>query len=288
MRTLPQSAAMQPVPSLTAVLPVWGDYVEYLPGAVAEARAQEGAATMVIIIDNASDRPMPHLGPDVDVIRAPERLTVGAARNLGLARVTTPYVTFYDVDDGLLPGTWRFLLDRLERRPELVLATTGAVKRNDSGETWRRHIPRSAYLLARVPKAMALLNVWFNVLMTNAGTVMRTDVVRRAGGFGDSNFGEDWSLSTVMAVEGPIEIHARPGFYWHIHGGSLWHRPQPVGEVLDAAEAVRARLRRHPATPWWVRAWLPVAPLALRCRLRRLAGGHDVIRPDARPPGAAS
>lgn len=268
--------------AVTAVLPVWDGYVSYLPAAVANARAQ--GTGHIVIVDNASRVPVPEVEGAV-YVRLRDRVSVGEARNAGLDVVKTRYVVFHDVDDEVMDGTWRRLAAILDSDPDFVLAMSAAIKRNELGETWERYVPPAAYLLARLPKTVVLVNVVFNVLMTNGGTLMRADVVREAGGFGTTSFGEDWSLSSIMALRGRVHVDREPGWYWELHDGSLWNRDQRVEELEIAARAVMDRVRRDPAATWWIRAWLRVAPIVLRWRLRRLSAGGSVVRPDLRPPG---
>src|SRR5437870_4063031 len=77
---------------------------ERLEAAIASVRAQEPAPPPIVVVDTASTNPLPLL-PGAWVIRASSGLSLGAARNLGLTRVTTPYVVFWDADDIMLPGT---------------------------------------------------------------------------------------------------------------------------------------------------------------------------------------
>src|SRR5437763_8975313 len=91
----------------TVLMPVWDQYVPWLPRAVASVQEQD-VATSVVVVDNASAVALPGL-PGVSVVTSPRRLTLGAARNLGLAQVTTPYVVVWDADDAMLPGTLGFL-----------------------------------------------------------------------------------------------------------------------------------------------------------------------------------
>ena len=119
----------EPAPETTILIPVWGSYGgKTLVEAVESLRAQDVPAR-IVVVDNASDDPLPDL-PGVDVVRAPARLTVGAARNLGLDQVRTPYVLFWDADDLMLPGTLAFLQDRLRTDPALV-ATAAAIMEDD-------------------------------------------------------------------------------------------------------------------------------------------------------------
>lgn len=88
---------------VTVVIPVWGEgYLAHLADAIDSAHQSSARAVEVLVVDNANTPPLRALG--ATVLRLPTRQTLGQARNLGLAAVTTPYVVFLDADDTLLPN----------------------------------------------------------------------------------------------------------------------------------------------------------------------------------------
>src|SRR4051812_11396853 len=91
-----------PRAAVTVVIPVWDSYVEFLGDAVESVRRNNPNAP-IVVVDNASSTPVPQLSAST-VVRSPRRLSVGAARNLGLEQVTTQFVVFLDADDMLLEG----------------------------------------------------------------------------------------------------------------------------------------------------------------------------------------
>ena len=142
---------------LTIVVPAWNlgaPLVECL-----ESLRQADESAKVIVVNNASDTPLP--GTDrVTELTLPRRVSVGAARNAGLAKVTTPYVMFMDGDDILLPGALRYLVETLERRTDAVAVSGRAV-------AWDPHFgaeePKDwpfdwMYRLAERPRAFAWVN----------------------------------------------------------------------------------------------------------------------------------
>src|SRR4051812_16626198 len=114
-------------PQVSVVVPAWGEYAgEPLTEALASLHTQDVPAR-IVVVDNASEPALAELD-GVEVIRSPERLTVGAARNLGLQSVNTPYVLFWDADDLMLPGTLRFLQERIPSEPEAVVVAASIVE----------------------------------------------------------------------------------------------------------------------------------------------------------------
>jgi len=259
--------------TVTVVVPVWDSYCAFLPGCLESVLAQEGERPRVIVVDNASRRPLPPLPAGVTVVRAGERLSVGAARNLALAEVETPEVIFCDADDRLLPGALAFLRRRMEERPELVACVCRYVSWNpETGE--RRVLDRSprpiVFQVSRHRRAFALANLRYNCFPV-AGGILRTDAARGAGGFGDLNVGEDWILGAQLAFRGPIEFHERPAFLRRVHTGSLWYRRHSQADYLRRCELLRERVRRDPAVPGWVKALLPLVALVHRHDVRGAA-----------------
>lgn len=128
--------------ALTVVVPVWDRYVRRLDECVESILAQRAECDLrVLVLDNASTRPLPEQSPDVAMVRTPERLSVGAARNHALGNVDTPLVAFADVDDLFPAGYFAFAVQRLLARDELVavglrrepsIVTSGKVFRADT------------------------------------------------------------------------------------------------------------------------------------------------------------
>lgn len=274
---------VEPAVKTTVVLAVWDDYVsEWLEEAVADLRAQD-AATSIVVVDNASVVPLPAF-PDVSVARSPRRLTRGAARDLGLAAVSTPYVVMWDVDDVMPPGTLSFLEASISSDPRLAVFATAIVEL-PSGvrHRWPR---RWVAGLVRVPALFALLNCVWSLYPTNGGTIMRTELARSAGGYGDAESGEDWFLGVSLAFRGRVGWSERPGRAYRLHDQSNWARHATnVRYQLAHARAVRNRIRADAGLPAWLHTLLPLIALgqyaaiavhvaATRLRLIRRAGAR--------------
>src|SRR5262249_17965698 len=116
--------------SVTVVIPVWDEYVRFLEEAVASV---DGEAE-IVVVDNASTVPLPELERGT-VVRSPGRLSIGAARNLGIEQVETPFVLSLDADDKLLPGALDFMVSELGPNPSLAVCATSIME----ADTGRRH-----------------------------------------------------------------------------------------------------------------------------------------------------
>jgi glycosyltransferase involved in cell wall biosynthesis len=251
------SAEFGKSPDVSVVVPVWGDYAgEPLAQALESLRDQDAPAR-IIVVDNASEPPL--ASPDgVDVVRAPQRLTVGAARNLGLESVTTPYVVFWDADDLMLPGTLRFLEERIAAEPEAVLVAA-SILAGDPPVPHRWPRPWT-YPLTRWRRPFALAHCVWSLFPTTGSAIIRTEAVREMG-FGNANSGEDWVLGVSLAFRGRVIMEARPGRIYRRTAGSLWDTQRSAAQLIRHAHAVRERLRLDPKAPAWVHVLLPLIAL---------------------------
>ena len=241
------------------MLVIWDEYVKWLGSTVADLSAQDLDA-QIVVVDNASTVELPTL-PGVRVARTPARLTRGAARDFGLLHVTTRYVVMWDVDDSMLPGTLSFLENGIRSDRRLAAFAT-AVFEHPSG---RRHRwPRRwIAVLVRVPGVLAFVHCVWSVFPTTGATIMRADLVRSAGGYGNHDSGEDWYLGVSLAFRGRIGWSERPGRVYRVHERSNWARHvTDLSYQLNHAHVVRERIRTDPGIARWAKAALPVIALS--------------------------
>lgn len=263
--------------AVTVVVPVWDDYVEFLADAVESVRRNDPQAP-IVVVDNASATTVPKLD-GCEIVRSPRRLSAGAARNLGLERVTTEYVVFLDCDDMLLEGTLEFLHARLSADPGLVVCASSLLD-GATGERFRgprRFVPT----LVRWPRAFALADSIWSLLPIQGCAMMRTEQVREAGGYADAR-GEDWVLAVSLVWRGRVEVSKRLGLYYRASDRSLW-RTTGAADLPAKARRVRQRMKADPAVPRWARALLPgvaVLQLAMIYLVRPLyLGARKCVRP---------
>jgi glycosyltransferase involved in cell wall biosynthesis len=239
-------------------VPAWGPYAGLSLAEAVRSLCDQDLPARILVVDNASENRLPELDA-VEVIRTPGRLSLGAARNFGLARVTTPYVTFWDADDLMPAGTLRFLRDRLASDPRLVAAAAGIVE--DEPRIRHRWPPRFAARLARRPRMFALCHSIWSLFPTTGGTLIRAVAAKEAGGFDDADSGEDWVLGVSLTLRGRVELHERPGRIYRRLGPSIWERHSTLRHLFAHARAVRRRVRSDPAASRSTRALLPVVAI---------------------------
>jgi glycosyltransferase involved in cell wall biosynthesis len=239
---------------VTVVIPVWDSYVEFLPDAVASVK-RNSPDVPIIAVDNASSVPLPNLD-GCEIVRSPQRLTVGAARSLGIERVATEFVVVLDADDLMLDGTLDFLLARIASDSRITVVATSILE-DDTGErhrTPRRFVPG----LARARRLFAFATSIWSLFPVQGGAILRTAELRGAGAYPDIEWGDDWVVAVSLAFRGRVEVSRHLGLFYRATPGSLWRRPRPAAELVASAARVRERIREDRGVPTWARALLPL------------------------------
>lgn len=210
-RTLLDAGAIHPDIRESAGRFTAGDVTVVMPVLGAPRTVPDGA----VVVDDGSDPPVPGAAVRLPVNRGP-----GAARNAGLATVTTPLVAFVD-DDVTLPSDWierllpHFDDDRVALvAPRIRSRIVGGGVRN---RYERRHGPLD---LGDRP---APVRVGSRISYVPAAAIIcRTDALRSIGGFDESlRFGEDvdltWRLGAAghhLRYEPSVEVEHEPRSTW--------------------------------------------------------------------------
>ena len=236
-------------------MPVWDAYAgDLLDAALASLREQD-VPIRIVVVDNASSVDIPER-PGLDIVRSRERLVLGAARNLGLEHVQTPYVVVWDADDLMLPGTLELLEREMRARPGLVACGAAIVEAADrSRHRWpRRWVAR---LLPR-PGLLALVQCVWSVFPSTGATIMRTELVRDCGGYSPTTSGDDWVLGVSLAFRGRFGWTERPGRVYRRDPQSVWARSSDARHLREHARLVRRRIRSDRGIASWARLALPL------------------------------
>jgi len=223
------------------------------------ARVPAGA----VVVDDGSVPPVDAATVRLDVNRGP-----GAARNAGLATVTTPLVAFVDADVALTDGTagpgvggWLDLLLPHFTDPHVALVAPRVRTALDDatgflGRYEQRHGPLDmGECAARVRSGSRVPYV------PSAAMLVRVDALRSVGGFDESlRFGEDVDLCWRLDDAG-----------WHVRyepAAVVHHEPRGsvaawLRQRVDYGSSAAALARRHPRrlapvriSPWSGLAWL--------------------------------
>ena len=260
------------------VIPVWDHYVKLRFEQALASITTQNVPVAVIVVDNASHAPLPEL-PGITVLHTPTRVSLGAARNLGLAHVETETVMFADADDLMLPGTIARLQAGLRSVPGMV-AFAAAFVDADTGKRHRWPRPWIARL-TRVPTLMALINAIWAIYPITGPVLVRTAVAREVGGHGDVDNGDARCLGAALLFRGRVGWTEEPGCTYHQRLGSNLDRFNSPRGILESAHTVRARLATDFGGPVWLARALPLIAVAQWCALsahllmgslRRVAG----------------
>lgn len=263
VRRLLDGGLVHPVPDtashsaddVTAVVPVRGE----LP---AELLDGLGPVAAVVVVDDAS--PVAVTVPDrtghgapVQLVRRTTRGGPGAARDTGLAAVTTPLVAFVDADCVPVPGWLDRLLPHLGD-PEVAVVAPRIVPAEPDGVAGplaRYERVRSALDMGTEPaRVRARSRVSY---VPSAALLARVDDLRAIGGFDAAlHVGEDVDLVWRLDEEGRTVRYEPSATVAHRHRTSLrpWARRR-----FDYGTSAGALAVRHPG------ALVPVeaSPLSL-------------------------
>ncbi len=273
-------------PLTTVVIPVWDRYVTpHFSAALASVLGQD-VPVVVVVVDNASTEPLPEMA-GVQVVRSSQRVSLGAARNIGLNHTRTELVLFADADDILLPGAISSLERELIARPELVAAALAFI----DADTGQRHRWPRPWIgkLVRYPVLTALLNAVWAIYPITGPVLIRTAVARAAGGHADLDNGDARCLGAALLFRGPVGWSEQPGWVYHQRPGSNLDRFSGAAAILASARSVRARLRSDGGTPPWVASAMPLiaaaqyAAVAAHLALAALRRAARVRRGRAQP-----
>ena len=238
----------------TVVIPVWDEYVSFLPGAV-ESTRRDASDVRVVVVDNASTSDLPALA-GVSVVTSPRRLSVGAARSLGLEHVETEAVLFLDADDELLSGALAFMRERLATDPTLSVCSTAVL---DAATGGRHRFPRRfTRQLARWPRLFAFADCIWSLVPIQGCALLRTRQVRECGAYPDAEWGDDWVLALSLAFRGRVELDERLGRLYRATPASISARSRTTGDFLAEIRHVRERIRTDRGIPRWAPALLPL------------------------------
>jgi mycofactocin system glycosyltransferase len=220
--------------------------------------ASVGPVKRIVVVDDGSDPPR-SVSPGEDLVRRPRPGGPGAARNAGLARVTTPLVAFVDSDCAATPGWLESLLGHFAdpRVAAVAPRILGPVSAG-AGVFARYESVRSPLDLGPAPGPVRPgTRVAY---VPSAALVVRTGPARAVAGFDDSlHIGEDVDFVWRLHEAGWRVRYEPSSVVRHRH------RVEPrawIRRRIDYGESAAALHRRHPGTVpplavsrWSLAAW---------------------------------
>ena len=148
----------------------------------------------------------------------------GAARNRGIAEAKAELTAFLDADDEWLPEYLQIAVDAFDKNPQLACFTQGYLEAPSGLSTepmWRKFGLTEG--VQPVATSTALQLHYMVAYMNSQATVVRTDVLRKHGGFFENRctFGEDSFLWLKILLNEPVAFTLRPGVVIHREAGEL-------------------------------------------------------------------
>lgn len=190
-----------PLPEVSIVVPTRDRWQVLERRALRSALLQEGVAVEVIIVDDGSrSDPPPGLSslgdPRVRLLRLHRTAGVAAARNEGIAAARGDWVAFLDDDDVWAPTKLRLQLEAADGADVIYAGALGVDEHAEAlyGLPYPEPADLRRLLLASPVIPAGASNV-----------VVRTDLVRRLGGF-DENLAQlaDWDLWIRLVHNGRV------------------------------------------------------------------------------------
>lgn len=297
-------------PARVGVVVLTHDRAEELVRTVRQVRALPERPP-VIVVDNASTDATPARlaaeAPEVELVRLPANIGA-AARNVGVARLQTPYVAFCDDDTWWAPGALARAADLLDAHPRLAVLSARVLVGPE-----QREDPTCAVMAASPLAPDPTLPGRPLIGFMAGASVVRRAAFLAAGGFHRRLFlgGEELLLALDLAARGwgmayvadvvvhhdPSPRRDGPGRRRLMIRNALWcawlRRPWP-----SALRRTVDLLRRRPhdaawragvlaalgGLPWVVRERRPV-PARVEAALRMVEASSAVLAP-ALPPSA--
>jgi glycosyltransferase involved in cell wall biosynthesis len=229
-------------PATSVVIPCYNGE-DYLPEALESVRLQTIPVREIIVVDDGSRIPVRAPagweGPPLRIVRTPNR-GQAAARNLGISLATGSYIAFLDADDLWLPA-------KIERQEAALAANPNAVAcyvrcTNEPGFYAFGPYPPPA-----VSEEEFLLIYWYLQFFPPSATVVRSDVLRAAGGFqenlGDS--GEDHELMMRVLARGPFVQVPEPLCRYRQHGQQFTQKISLVKRMRGGKKVRGVMIRLH-------------------------------------------
>ena len=187
-------------------------------GAIA---GQRGVDPLIVVVDEGSSDDTPDYlaqleGARLEVVRHDEPKGLAAARNAGLARVTTPWVAFCDDDDIWAPDKLSAQLAEVARVPGARWSVTGTISVTpDLDICGHQHAPESGDIAE-------LMQCYNAAPGGGSATMIQTQLAQDLGGYDPWPTGcEDYDLATRLATVSPVAAVDRPLVAYRVWPGSM-------------------------------------------------------------------
>lgn len=211
----PTTAGLGTVAAVSVIVPAYG-HADYIVASLASALAQGSPPCEIIVVDDGSPDDTPQrVAPlvqsgQIRYVRQ-ENAGMAAARNAGAQLATGDYLYFLDDDDLLFPGALGWMVDELERHPEVAMVLGESTnfegvppERPDHwSEPW--DVDPVAFM-------------FFNQLGSPGQVLIRRSAFIAVGGFDPTIWGtDDWDLWLRLLARYPARAARRPVLAYRVH-----------------------------------------------------------------------
>ena len=209
----------EPTSPITVVIPVY-NRAHTVERTLRSLDAQTQKPAAVILVDNNStDASLSILHSWVSsrpyaTVTSESRPGACAARNRGLELVETPFVMFFDSDDEMLPTHVADFTSAIQRHPSVDIFGRDILTRLPDGRE------KKLYFKAYEP----MFNHLFRGCLSTQRIVVRTDLVRRVGGWDERLPGwDDFELGVrlLLATDRVYDLGGRPSVLTHFTDESI-------------------------------------------------------------------
>ena len=204
----------------------------------------------IVVDDGSSDGGGDHVGRLGDSrfrLIVQENGGPGSARNRGLREASGKYVAFLDADDEWLPEFLETGIDIIERQGADIAAVCLGYIEYPSARSmdplWRRRGLAAGPFRINSSTSPELA-IYLTAYMTPLGTLLRTETVRRWGGFFDRRkclYGEDAYLWLKILLNETVYVSLQPLACYHREASELSRGvvgPRPVEPFLTEPEQI--------------------------------------------------
>ncbi len=205
-----------------SVLVAVRDSQESLDAALATVARQTMREWECVVVDDGSRRAVRVPEEERFRLLRSEPFGVAEARNRGLELCRGEYVAVLDADDLMHRDRLRRQTAALDAHPEWVGVGSHVryFPRAELGDGMREY---ERWLNSMRTAACVRRDAWIEMPVGHPTLMLRADALRRAGGWRDRGWPEDWDLFLRLVVEagGDVGVVPRKLLAWRLRGGSL-------------------------------------------------------------------
>jgi glycosyltransferase involved in cell wall biosynthesis len=199
--------------STSVVIPCY-NVQDYLPEALDSVKRQTVPVQEIILVDDGSEAPIRSPdgwdGPPLRIVRTENR-GLPAARNLGIAHCSAPFVAFLDADDAWEPR-------KIELQERALAADARAVASYTHCVNRQGFFGFGPYPPPNVSDDEFLLVLWYNLFFPPSCVLVRRDALTRVGAFReDLGNGEDIELWLRLLTLGSFAQVSEPLCFYRQH-----------------------------------------------------------------------